>query len=38
MKFSAGGDGGWVEVVGGWLLILELFVRLARQKTRDNFR
>src|SRR5215204_427292 len=37
-KFSAGGPGGWViEVVGDWLLILELFVWLARQKLTTTF-
>lgn len=37
MKLSAGGAGGWVVEVGVWLLILELFVWLARQKLATTF-
>ena len=37
MKLSAGGAGGWVVEIGVWLLILELFVWLARQKLATTF-
>ena len=35
MKFSAGGAEGGVVEIGGWLLIMELFMWLARQNSRQ---